>query len=99
MDRRMKKMLPLVSCLQLQQMGGMKNVHVLYLRKTVLLCLVIAFEVGMTAASVFHVAVCAKWILFMLNGYHMFVVVHCTFTLSEKKEAELLLFQPTKLLF
>jgi len=69
----MKKTLPLVSCLQLQQMGDKKNVHVLYLRKTVLLRLVIAAEVGMSAASVFHVSVCAKWIPCMLNGYQ-----HCT---------------------
>ena len=62
-------MLPLVSCLQLQQIGDTKSVHVLYLRKTVLLCLVIAAEVGMSGASVFHISVCAKWIPCMLNGY------------------------------
>jgi len=37
----------------------------------------------------------AEWIL----AYHMFVVVHCTFTVLEKNEAELFLFQPAKLLF
>jgi hypothetical protein len=37
----------------------------------------------------------AEWI----SACHMFVVVHCTFTVLEKKEAVLLLFQPTQLLF
>jgi hypothetical protein len=58
----MKKTLPLVSCLQLQQMGDKKNVHALYLRKTVLLHLVIAAKLGMSAASVFHV--------YVQSGFH-----------------------------
>jgi hypothetical protein len=83
-----EKMLPFVSCLQLQQMGDTKNVHVLCLRKTELLCLVIVAEVGMSASCVICVSVCAKWIDSMraewISACHIFLVVHCTFIVLEK---------------